>query len=107
MALRGDAANDALLAELSRQAFASAATRLQVDPYLLARSLGDGRIAELLLELRSVAYWAHPRDRDRIEGILDEVYAAIRGGRRVRKDPFDEGGAGRPAPAPASSAGGG
>lgn len=79
MTSRTDAAHDALLAELSRQAVAGAAARLQVDPYRLARGLADGRIADLLLELRSTAYWAHPRDRDRIESLLDEVYLALRG----------------------------
>ena len=79
MVVRTDASSDALLAEISRQAVAGAAARLQVDPYRLARGLGDGRIADLLLELRSTAYWAHPRDRDRIESLLDEVYLAIRG----------------------------
>ena len=79
MAVGTDASSDALLAEISRQAVAGAAARLQVDPFRLARGLGDGRIADLLLELRSAAYWAHPRDRDRIESLLDEVYLAIRG----------------------------
>lgn len=102
MAFKTDAANDALLAELSRQAVAGAAARLQVDPYRLARGLNDGRIADLLLELRSTAYWAHPRDRDRIESLLDEVYLAIRGrsgGDGAPRPRTAEAGRGRPAAA--------
>lgn len=71
MGYRNDAASDAFLGELSRQVFVRAAERLQVDPLVLAQSLANGRLADLVLELRTALYWAYPRDRERIEELLD------------------------------------
>jgi len=71
MGYRYDAASDAFLGELSRQAFVRAAERLQVDPLALAQSLANGRLADLVLELRTALYWAYPRDRERIEELLE------------------------------------
>lgn len=65
-----NAATDAVLAELSRQALEGAADRLGVDPLDLARGLARGRLADLILELKVARYWAYPRDRDRIEDLL-------------------------------------
>ena len=71
MGYRNDAASDAFLGELSRQVLVRAAERLQVDPLVLAQSLANGRLADLVLELRTAVYWAYPRDRDRIEELLE------------------------------------
>ena len=71
MGYRNDAASDAFLGELSRQVVVRAAERLQVDPLALAQSLANGRLADLVLELRTALYWAYPRDRERIEELLD------------------------------------
>jgi len=71
MGYRNDAASDAFLGELSRQAFVRAAERLQVDPLALAKGLANGRLADLVLELRTAVYWAYPRDRERIEELLE------------------------------------
>lgn len=71
MGYRNDAASDAFLGELSRQVVVRAAERLQVDPLALAQSLANGRLADLVLELRTALYWAYPRDRERIEELLE------------------------------------
>lgn len=73
MAYRSDAASDAFLGELSRQVFVKAAERLRVDPLALAKRLSDGRLADLVLELRLALYWAVPGDRDRIEALLETI----------------------------------
>lgn len=83
----GSALSDSVLAELSRQALAESAGRLGVDPRQLARSLGGGRIAELILVLRHARSWAYPSDRQRIEDLLEviegESHAAITGAARA------------------------
>lgn len=68
-----NAATDAVLAELSRQALEGAADRLGVDPLDLARGLARGRLADLILELKMARNWAYPRDRDRIEDLLEGI----------------------------------
>lgn len=68
-----NAASDAVLAEMSRQALMGAADRLGVDPLDLARGLSRGRLADLILELKVALYWAYPRDRDRIEHLLEGI----------------------------------
>ena len=73
MRYEGNAASDAVLAELSRQAVVGAADRLGVDPLSLARGLTRGRLADLILELKMACNWAYPRDRDRIEVLLEQI----------------------------------
>lgn len=88
-------ASDAVLAELSRQALVHAAERLDLDPVELAHGLGRGRIADLILELKLARYWAYPRDRDRIEALLEGIdrrfavppSAAETTGRRLAAEP--------------------
>lgn len=72
-----DAATDAFVAEAARQAVVQAADRLYVEPMRLAKGLGNGRLANLLIELQAARSWAYPCDRDRIDGLLEEVQREI------------------------------
>lgn len=73
MAYQRNAVSDAVLAELSRQALLVAADRLSLDPLELVEGLGRGRIADLILELKQARHWAYPRDRERIESLLEGI----------------------------------
>jgi len=90
MEYRNDAASDAFLGELSRQAFVRAAERLQIDPLALAKGLANRRLADLVLELRTAVYWAYPRDRERIEQLLEGLDRQSDRGPRTR-DPRGRG----------------
>jgi hypothetical protein len=87
--------SDSVLAELSRQALSRSADRLGVDPCRLARSLRDGRIAEMILVLRQARSWAYPSDKQRIDELLEGIERDTNGPpERVRTDGSPAPGAG-------------
>ncbi len=65
----GDTSLDALCSHAVEQA----STRLRIPPERLARGLGDGRLADLVLELANLRHRALAADRQRI----DELLAAL------------------------------
>lgn len=57
------------------RAIQSAATHLEIDELVFARSLGGAEIAYLALELRAVRYHMMGRDRERVDELLRKIGA--------------------------------
>jgi hypothetical protein len=57
------------------EAVRQAAARLRIAPARLARGLGDGRLANLVLELATARHWAQAADRQRIDDLLEAIGA--------------------------------
>lgn len=64
------------LVALCGDAVREAAARLRVPPLRLARGLGDGRLASLVLELATARHWAQAADRQRIDDLLEAIGAS-------------------------------
>lgn len=64
------AQGDASLERRCSRAVEEAATRLRVSPDQLVRGLGDGRLADLVLELANLRHRALAADRQRIDELL-------------------------------------
>lgn len=62
-----------LLAVRSERAFVAAARELGVDPLALANALQDGRLAQLVLELRLAEFRASGPGRDRLRRLLEHL----------------------------------
>ena len=58
---------------LAREAMASAALRLGVDPIDFAGRCGDGALADVVFELRMARHALAAKDRSRIEDLLRSV----------------------------------
>jgi hypothetical protein len=65
-----------LLSMRAERAIVSAARELGVDPLALATSLQDGRLAQLVLELKLVERRAGGASRERLTRLLDALPAA-------------------------------
>jgi hypothetical protein len=64
-----------LLSLRSERAVTAAARELGVDPLALANALQDGRLAQLVLELRLAERRASGASRDRLIRLLDSLPA--------------------------------
>lgn len=73
----GDSApgDESKLAALCGQAVREAAARLRIPPERLARGLGEGRLAALVLELATTRHWTQAADRQRIDDLLEAIGA--------------------------------
>lgn len=65
-----------LLAMRSERAIVTAARELGIDPLALANALQDGKLAQLVLELRLAEQRATGHGRDRLRRILADVPVA-------------------------------
>jgi hypothetical protein len=66
-----------LLSMRAERAIVSAARELGVDPLALATALQDGRLAQLVLELRLAERRAGGASRDRLTRLLESLPAQV------------------------------
>ena len=75
-----------LLAMRSERAIVAAARELGVEPLALATSLQDGRLAQLILEVRLAERRSSGESRDRLSRLLDALPGSAAWPLRRRSD---------------------